>query len=413
MPSVVVWAILFIAGFVVAQSNTFGEKGMRGPQRELNAQVEFRSPLEKEVHRFIEEHPGISAEKITDFANSILKKEGYIYDFDTCEFIENRKLSPINPKQEQADGKIYLLPLELENGIQRKFEIGRGARRVTRHRYSRFHQGGFDSKSPRKSWPTRCLNTWRIFRKTPITIISDTSGSALKTKHTLFVFLILALKFDHTGFMTNNHKRAVIWDLDGTLIDSSAYHWEAWQAVMTVENFTLTYEQYVADFGKRNDEILRGRLGADLTDEFIARVSLAKEEAYRYLVRTKGLELLPGAHFWLERLKSEGWLQALGTSAPRGNIDVVFAALGIGGYFDVVMSSEEVKAGKPEPDVFLVAAQRMGVAPASCVVIEDAPAGIEAARRAGMKSIGVLTTHSELQADLVVPRLDQLPEDFF
>lgn len=213
--------------------------------------------------------------------------------------------------------------------------------------------------------------------------------------------------------MTNNHKRAVIWDLDGTLIDSSAYHWEAWQAVMEVENFTLTYDEYVADFGKRNDEILRGRLGADFPDEFIAGVSLAKEEAYRRLVQTKGLELLPGARFWLERLKSEGWLQALGTSAPRGNIDAVFDALGIGKYFDVVMSSEEVKAGKPEPDVFLVAAQKLGVAPAACVVIEDAPAGIEAARRAGMKSIGVLTTHSELKADLVVPRLDQLPEGFF
>lgn len=213
--------------------------------------------------------------------------------------------------------------------------------------------------------------------------------------------------------MTNDHKRAVIWDLDGTLIDSSAYHWEAWQSVMVVENFTLTYDEYVADFGKRNDEILRGRLGADLTDEFIARVSREKEEAYRRLVRTRGLELLPGAGYWLDRLKAEGWLQALGTSAPRGNIDAVFDALGIGGYFDVVISSEEVKAGKPEPDVFLVAAQRMSVAPAACVVIEDAPAGIEAARRAGMRSVGVLTTHSGLKADLVVQRLDQLPEDFW
>jgi beta-phosphoglucomutase family hydrolase len=213
--------------------------------------------------------------------------------------------------------------------------------------------------------------------------------------------------------MTNNHKRAVIWDLDGTLIDSSNLHWEAWQKVMEAENITLTYEQYVADFGKRNDEILRGRLGADLSDEFIARVSLAKEEVYRGLIRTKGLELLPGARHWLERFKAEGWLQALATSAPRGNIDAVFAALVIGEYFDAAISSEEVRAGKPEPDVFLTAAAKMGVAPRDCVVIEDAPAGIEAARRAGMKSVGVLTTHRELKADLVAPSLDQLPNDFF
>ncbi len=213
--------------------------------------------------------------------------------------------------------------------------------------------------------------------------------------------------------MTSNHKRAVIWDLDGTLIDSSHLHWEAWQKVMAVEDIALTYEQYVADFGKRNDEILRGRLGADLPDEFIARVSLAKEEVYRDLIRTKGLDLLPGARYWLERLKAEGWMQALATSAPRGNIDAVFAALGIGEYFDAAISSEEVKAGKPEPDVFLVAAAKMGVAPRDCVVIEDAPAGVEAARRAGMRSIGVLTTHRELRADLVAPSLDQLPSDFF
>jgi beta-phosphoglucomutase len=130
------------------------------------------------------------------------------------------------------------------------------------------------------------------------------------------------------------------------------------------------------------------------------------------LIRRKGLELLPGARYWLERLKAEGWLQALATSAPRGNIDAVFVALGIGEYFDAAISSEEVRAGKPEPDVFLAAAAKVGVAPRDCVVIEDAPAGIEAARRAGMKSVGVLTTHRELKADLVAPSLDQLPNDF-
>jgi beta-phosphoglucomutase len=211
----------------------------------------------------------------------------------------------------------------------------------------------------------------------------------------------------------NKQKRAVIWDLDGTLIDSSAYHWEAWQAVMQTENFSLTYEQYVADFGKRNDEILRGRLGADFPDHEISRISLAKEEKYRELIRTKGLELLPGAQDWLARLQADGWMQALGTSAPRGNIDAVFVALGVERYFDAVMSSEEVKHGKPHPDVFLAAAGKLNAAPGNCIVIEDAPAGIEAARRAGMKSIGVRTTHPDLQADWVFQTLDQLPLDFF
>jgi beta-phosphoglucomutase len=211
----------------------------------------------------------------------------------------------------------------------------------------------------------------------------------------------------------NDRKRAIIWDLDGTLIDSSAYHWEAWQEVMTAENLRLTYEEYVADFGKRNDEILRGRLGPDLTDGDIARITGAKEERYRELVRERGLKLLPGAGYWLNQLKADQWLQALATSSPRNNIGAVFAALGIENYFDVVVSSEEVKHGKPHPDVFLAAAEKLNIAPGKCIVIEDAPAGIEAAHRAGMKAIGVRTTHPDLVADWAVESLDRLPKDFF
>jgi len=210
-----------------------------------------------------------------------------------------------------------------------------------------------------------------------------------------------------------NQKKAVIWDLDGTLINSVEYHWAAWRGTMTAEGIAFTYEEFVADFGKRNDEILRHRLRPDLPDDEVARISLDKEERYRALVREQGLELLPGAARWLERLRAGGWLQALGTSAPRGNIDAVFAATGMDRFFDAVMSSEEVRQGKPAPDVFLVAAEKMGVEPARCIVIEDAPAGVEAGKRAGMRTVGVLTTHDELEADLVVATLNDLPEDFF
>jgi beta-phosphoglucomutase len=211
----------------------------------------------------------------------------------------------------------------------------------------------------------------------------------------------------------SERKRAIIWDLDGTLIDSSALHWEAWDEVMTAENLKLTYEDYVADFGKRNDEILRGRLGDKITDADIARIIRRKEERYRDLVRTRGLQLLPGAEYWLRQLKADEFQQALATSSPRGNIDGVFAALGIEKYFDVVVSAEEVKQGKPAPDVFLAAAEKLKIAPASCIVIEDAPAGIEAAHRAGMKAIGVRTTHPQLEADWVVETLDKLQFSVF
>lgn len=207
--------------------------------------------------------------------------------------------------------------------------------------------------------------------------------------------------------------QAVIWDLDGTLINSVDYHWQAWRDVMQAENFSFTWQQFVADFGKRNDEILRGYFGADFSDREIARLSLAKEESYRARIRSQGLDLLPGARHWLERLQTDGWQQALGTSAPRGNIDAVFAATGIEKYFAAVMSSEEVKQGKPAPDVFLVAAERMQMAPAQCIVVEDAPAGVLAGKHAGMLTVGVLTTHEELSADYVFPSLTDLPENFF
>lgn len=207
--------------------------------------------------------------------------------------------------------------------------------------------------------------------------------------------------------------KAVIWDLDGTLINSVDHHWDAWRAVMAEERITLTFEDFVADFGKRNDEILRGRIDPQMSDAEVARIALSKEEKYRQSIRAKGLVLLPGAQEWLTRLRAEGWQQALGTSAPRGNIDAVFAALDIAPFFDAVMSSEEVKAGKPAPDVFLAAAAKMKVAPEACLVVEDAPAGVEAARRAGMKSLGVLTTHNALQADWVFANLAEVPPDFF
>ena len=101
----------------------------------------------------------------------------------------------------------------------------------------------------------------------------------------------------------NNPTKAVIWDLDGTLINSVDHHWKAWREVMAEENITLTFEDFVADFGKRNDEILRGRIDARMNDEEVARIALSKEEKYRNFIRTKGLVLLPGAESWLTRLK--------------------------------------------------------------------------------------------------------------
>jgi HAD superfamily hydrolase (TIGR01509 family) len=211
---------------------------------------------------------------------------------------------------------------------------------------------------------------------------------------------------------TTHDLRAVLWDVDGTLIDSSEYHWLSWQGALAAENFLVTREQFAATFGQRNDEILRGYFPGYASED-ITRVGNAKEIIYRDLIRTRGLKLLPGVRRWLDKLRREDWLQAVASSAPRANLDAIISVLALDAYFAAIASAEDVTEGKPAPQVFLVAATKLGVRPSACVVVEDAPAGTEAARRARMRSIGVLSSHTELQADVVVQTLEELSDDAF
>ena len=204
--------------------------------------------------------------------------------------------------------------------------------------------------------------------------------------------------------------RAALWDMDGTLLDSAEYHWLAWRETLAADGFDLAHEQFVATFGQRTDTILRGWLGADLSASEIDRVGGAKEALYRRFVRERGVQLLPGVGDWLARLQAAGWRQAVASAAPRLNVEAILEALGITTYFAAITSAEDVQRGKPDPQVFLLAAERLGVPPARCIVLEDAPAGIEAAHRAGMRAIGVRSSHATLRADIVVDSLADLDD---
>jgi beta-phosphoglucomutase len=206
----------------------------------------------------------------------------------------------------------------------------------------------------------------------------------------------------------------VLWDLDGTLVDSAGHHWVAWRDTLAAEGRRVRPSDFANTFGKRNDEILRELFGDGIAPDWIERVSETKEQTYRRLLRERGLEPLPGALAWLRRLREAGWKQALASSAPRPNIDAALGALDLGRFLDAVVSADEVGRGKPDPALFLESARRLGVPPARCVVVEDAPAGLEGARRAGMRSIGVLSEHhARLEADVVVPSLEALEADAF
>jgi HAD superfamily hydrolase (TIGR01509 family) len=200
--------------------------------------------------------------------------------------------------------------------------------------------------------------------------------------------------------------------MDGTLVDSEEFHWLSWRDTMASEGIPITHEQFLVTFGQRNDSILPRWLGADAAQDRIQRVGDAKEELYRKLVRESGLAPLPGAAEWVRRLQKENWRQAVASSAPRANLDVVLEVIGLADYFEALASAEDVTRGKPDPQVFLTAASRLNTPPSQCIVVEDAAMGVEAARRAGMRSIGV-SRNQRLAADVAVSSLVELQPDVF
>jgi len=203
---------------------------------------------------------------------------------------------------------------------------------------------------------------------------------------------------------------AVLWDMDGTLVDSEEYHWISWRDTMAAVGVALTHDEFMESFGQRNDAILARWLGPDASAGRVQRIGDTKEELYRKLLRAGGLAPLPGAAEWLMRLHGEGWAQAIASSAPRANVAAVLEVTELGGCFQAIVSAEDVTRGKPDPQVFLTAAARLGIATARCIVVEDAAAGVEAARRAGMRSIGV---RPSLAADVAVASLADLPPNAF
>jgi beta-phosphoglucomutase len=204
----------------------------------------------------------------------------------------------------------------------------------------------------------------------------------------------------------------VLWDLDGTLADSREFHWRAWRETMREAGVEITEAQFLASFGQRNDAILSKWLGGPVAADRIREIGDAKEALYRRFVQDEGITPLPGAVEWLERLHREHWRQAIASSAPRLNVEVMTRVLGFTDSLGALVGAEDVQRGKPDPDVFLAAASKLGVAPPRCVVVEDAAAGIEAARRGGMRSIGIGGV--ELAgADVVVRSLVELSADAF
>ena len=213
---------------------------------------------------------------------------------------------------------------------------------------------------------------------------------------------------------------AVLWDMDGTLVDTAEHHFHAWVRICREHGRDFTRQDFQDTFGKRNPEIIEYLFDGKLTGADSHRFAEHKETYYRTEARKTGIDLLPGVKNLLEGLKALGARQAVGSSAPRGNLDLILELTGIGRYMDTLVTMEDTQRGKPDPQVFLIGAERLEVTPSRSVVVEDAVAGIQAARAGGMKSIAVrFVAHhgadklQEAGADRVVESLEEVaPEDF-
>ena len=161
----------------------------------------------------------------------------------------------------------------------------------------------------------------------------------------------------------------------------------------------------------KNERIIPQILRWTIDPAEIKRLSWQKEEFYRQIVRETGIKALPGVREFLERLDAAGIPRIIGSSTPRENIELVIELVGLHRYFQQIVAAADVTHGKPDPEVFLLCAQRLDCPANRCIVFEDAHAGIEAAHAAKMKVIGVATTHPATalgDADRVVHRLDEL-----
>ncbi|MEJ2647052.1 MAG: HAD family phosphatase [Sedimentisphaerales bacterium] len=205
-------------------------------------------------------------------------------------------------------------------------------------------------------------------------------------------------------------KKGVIFDLDGVLIDSGWAHRQSWYDLAEKEGYEMSDDFFYGTFGMQNYQILPMLAGRDLSTEEINELSDWKERRYRQIF-SEGIKLTPGAERLLGELKAEGFLLAIGSSAPKDNLDFVMEKLKMEKYFDVLVSKENVTKGKPAPDTFLEAAKMLSLKQENCVVVEDSIPGIEAARAARMHVIALTTTREReelTEADIIVKSLDEL-----
>lgn len=209
-------------------------------------------------------------------------------------------------------------------------------------------------------------------------------------------------------------KKAFIFDLDGVIVDTAKYHFLAWRELANQLGFDFTEEQNEQLKGVsrvRSLEILLGIGKMELEDDVKVKLLHEKNEQYlQYIAKMDHTEILPGIDDLLNYLKLQGISFSLGSASK--NARLILETLNLIDMFDAVVDGNDVSTAKPDPEVFLIAAKKLGVQPEDCVVIEDAQAGVEAANKAGMTSIGIGDSKVLAEADFNLNSTDELTIDF-
>jgi beta-phosphoglucomutase len=192
--------------------------------------------------------------------------------------------------------------------------------------------------------------------------------------------------------MTKAQPVAILFDMDGVIVDNHKYHMKAWEVFSRRYDIKTEADKLTEMFGGTNEEILPEMFGRKLGKQELDRLADEKEALYRQLYAEHMVET-PGLSSFLQRMHHAGIPMAVATSAPPANADFVLDTLGIRHFFQYVTTASDITHGKPHPEIYLLTASRLGIAPENCIVIEDSTRGIQSGLAAGMRVIAITTTH--------------------
>lgn len=205
-------------------------------------------------------------------------------------------------------------------------------------------------------------------------------------------------------------KKAFLFDLNGTMIDDMSYHIRAWYKILNELGANISMEKVKEECYGKNHELLERVFPGRFSEEEKNKMSLEKEKQYQAEFKPH-LKLLPGLADFLEQSHQAGIKMAIGSAAIIFNVDFVLDGLGIRKYFDAIVSADDVSTSKPDPETFLKCAVQLNIAPADCIVFEDAPKGVECALNAGMDVV-VITLMHEKEEFLQYPNIIRFIKDY-